>query len=115
MGNPRPACAASLKKFTIESPPTMTLQEFHNELQTNGFDMAVPIDRDIGYAMGEHQHPFDACALITAGDITLVVDGASSHYRVGDVFRLPAGTPHLEAAGSQGVSYLSGRRLVAPA
>ena len=93
----------------------MTLQEFHNKLQTNGFDAAVPVDRAIGYAMGEHQHPFDACALITAGDITLVVDGVSSHYRVGDVFRLPAGTPHLEAAGSQGVSYLSGRRPVVAA
>lgn len=93
----------------------MTLQEFHNELQTNGFDAAVPVDRDIGYAMGEHQHPFDACALITAGDITLVVDGVSSHYRAGDVFRLPAGTLHLEAAGPQGVSYLAGRRPVAPA
>ena len=93
----------------------MTLQEFHNELQTHGFDAAVPVDRAIGYAMGEHHHPFDACALITAGDITLVVDGVSSHYRVGDVFRLPAGTPHMEAAGSQGVSYLSGRRPVAPA
>jgi quercetin dioxygenase-like cupin family protein len=70
----------------------------------------VAIDRPIGYAMGEHQHPFDACALITAGDITLVVEGVSRHYRVGDVFRLPAGTLHLEAAGPQGVSFLSGRR-----
>ena len=91
----------------------MNIQAFHAELQANGFDEAVPVDRPIGYAMGEHQHPFDACAFITAGDITLVVDGVSSHYRVGDVFRLPAGTPHLEAAGPQGVSYLSGRRPVA--
>lgn len=89
----------------------MNTQEFHAELKANGFDEAVPVDRAIGYAMGEHHHPFDACALITAGDITLVVDGVSSHYRVGEVFRLPAGTPHLEAAGPQGVSYLSGRRM----
>ena len=91
----------------------MNTQEFHDELKANGFDAAVAIDRPVGYAMGEHQHPFDACALITAGDITLVVDGISTCYRAGEVFRLPAGTPHLEAAGAQGVSYLSGRRPVA--
>ena len=62
-----------------------------------------------------HQHPFDACAMITAGDITLVVDAVSTSYGTGDVFRLPAGTPHHEAAGPQGVSYLSGRRPVAAA
>ena len=91
----------------------MTYQEFHDELKAHGFDAALVIDRPIGYAMGEHQHPFDACALITAGDITLVVDGVSTCYRAGDVFRLAAGTPHHEAAGPQGVSFLSGRRPVA--
>ena len=93
----------------------MNTQEFHDELKVNGFDAAVAVDRPVGYAMGEHQHPFDACALITAGDITLVVDGVSTRYGTGEVFRLPAGTPHHEAAGSQGVSYLSGRRPVAAA
>ena len=93
----------------------MNTQEFHDELKANGFEPALAIDRPVGYAMGEHQHPFDACALITAGDITLVVDGVSTRYGTGEVFRLPAGTPHHEAAGPQGVSYLSGRRPVAPA
>ena len=93
----------------------MNTQEFHDELKANGFDVAVAVDRLVGYAMDEHQHPFDACALITAGDITLVVDGVSTRYGTGEVFRLPAGTPHLEAAGPQGVSYLSGRRPVAAA
>jgi len=93
----------------------MTNQEFHDELKSNRFAEAVALDRPIGYALGEHQHPFDACALVTAGDITLVVDGVSTRYGAGDVFRLAAGTPHLEAAGPQGVSYLSGRRPVTQA
>ena len=93
----------------------MNTQAFHDELKANGFDEALVIDRPIGYAMGAHQHPFDACALITAGDITLVVDGVSTRYGAGDVFRLAAGTPHHEAAGLQGVSFLSGRRPVATA
>ena len=93
----------------------MTHHDFHAELKANGFDEALVIDRPIGYAMGEHQHPFDACALITAGDITLEVDGVSTCYRAGEVFRLAAGTLHHEAAGPQGVSFLSGRRPVATA
>ena len=93
----------------------MNTQAFHDELTANGFDKAVAVDRPVGYAMEEHQHPFDACALITAGDITLVVDGVASRYRVGDIFRLPAGTLHLEAAGPQGVSFLSGRKPQAAA
>ena len=93
----------------------MNIQAFHDELKANGFDAALALDRPIGYAMGEHQHPFDACALITAGDFTLVVDGVSTRYGTGEIFRLPAGTPHHEAAGPQGVSYLSGRRPVAAA
>ena len=93
----------------------MTAQEFNDELKANHFDDAVAIDRPIGYALGDHQHSFDACALITAGDITLVVDGVSTHYGAGDVFRLAAGTLHLEAAGPQGVSYLAGRRPVTQA
>ena len=92
----------------------MNTQDFHDELKANGFDTAIAIERPAGYAMGEHQHPFDACALITAGDFTLVVQGVSTRYSAGEIFRLPAGTPHLEAAGPQGVSYLSGRRPVAP-
>ncbi len=90
----------------------MNIQEFHDELKAHGFDTAIAIDRAVGYAMGAHQHPFDACALIMAGDITLVVNGASTRYSPGDVFRLAAGTDHLEAAGPQGVSFLSGRRPV---
>ena len=93
----------------------MNTQEFHDELKANGFDAAVAIDRPTDYVMGEHQHPFDACAMITAGDITLVVGGVSTRYVIGDVFRLAAGTVHHEAAGPQGVSYLSGRRPVAAA
>ena len=64
----------------------MNTQEFHDELKAKQYDPAIAIDRPVGYAMGEHQHPFDACALITAGDITLVVDGVSTRYAAGDVF-----------------------------
>ena len=88
----------------------MNLPDFEESLKTQAFDETVTVEKPAGYAMGEHRHPFDACALITAGEITLVVDGVASRYAVGDVFQLPAGTPHHESAGSQGVSYRVGRR-----
>ena len=88
----------------------MNPQKFEAELQAGGYSAAVQVERQLGYSVGEHQHDFDACVLITAGDITLVVDGVSTRYAVGEIFRLPAGTPHHESAGPLGVRYLAGRR-----
>ncbi len=91
----------------------MNPHDFEAGLKAEHYGEIATVDRAPGYALGEHQHPFDACALITAGDITLVVDGTARKYAVGDVFRLPAGIVHHESAGPSGVSYLVGRRMVA--
>ena len=88
----------------------MNQQAFEAALQAQGYSPAVPVERPVGYSLAEHQHAFDAWALVTAGDITLVVEGVSTTYAAGDMFRLPAGTPHQESAGPSGVAYLSGRR-----
>ena len=91
----------------------MNIEEFEAGLKADQFGEIATVERASGYVLGEHQHPFDACALITAGDITLVVDGTARKYEVGDVFRLPAGVVHLESTGPCGVSYRVGRRVVA--
>jgi quercetin dioxygenase-like cupin family protein len=88
----------------------MTTDEFEASLKAEGFGEIANVERPAGYALGEHQHPFDACALITAGDITLMVNGVATHYAVGQIFRLPAGTPHHETVGADGVQYRVGRR-----
>ena len=93
----------------------MNPTEFEATLKAENFDEIVKVVRLAGYALGEHQHPFDACALITSGDFTLVVNGVSTNYAVGDIFRLSAGIPHHESAGPTGASYLAGRRQVAVA
>lgn len=90
----------------------MNTSEFETSLKVDGFGEITTVERMAGYELGEHAHPFDARALITAGQITLVVDGVSTIYGVGDIFRLAAGTPHHESAGPQGVSYRVGRRAV---
>ena len=91
----------------------MLKEEFFAGLEADDFAPAVSIERPVGYAMGEHQHDFDARALIIAGQITLQVAGIATTYGVGDVFRLAAGTPHHESAGPDGVTFLSGRRTQA--
>ena len=93
----------------------MNMNEFEAGLTADHYREIITVERASGYSLGEHQHPFDACALITAGDITLVVDGTARKYAVGDIFRLAAGIVHLESAGPAGVSYRVGRRLVTAA
>ena len=88
----------------------MNRQEFEAKLKTENFDEAVLASKPAGYVMDEHAHPFEAWALIIEGDITLRVKGESTTYAVGDVFRLPAQTPHHESAVPNGVAYLAGRK-----
>ena len=90
----------------------MNLQEFEASLQAERYDEIVPMERAPGYQLGEHHHAFDACAMITAGEIQIAVDGDARTYRVGDVFRVPARAVHTEAAGPAGVQYLAGRRHI---
>ena len=93
----------------------MNLDEFEAHLTAENYNERVSLVRLPGYALGEHQHAFDACALVTEGDFTLVVDGVTTNYAVGEVFRLSAGVLHHESVGSSGAHYLVGRRSVASA
>ena len=88
----------------------MDLPAFEAELRSQGYQVITTVNQPPGYAMGEHAHAFDACALITEGAFTITVQGQARHYQKGEVFRLPAGTVHSEHAGPQGVTYLAGRR-----
>ena len=58
----------------------------------------------------EHSHPFDADAVVTAGDMWLIRADSTQHLRAGDTFSLPAGTPHSERYGPQGATYWVARR-----
>ncbi|APW38940.1 hypothetical protein RD110_18450 [Rhodoferax koreense] len=88
----------------------MTPEEFKLELAAHRFPPPVLVSRDATYALGDHAHDFDACALILEGEITLTLAGVATTYAAGDVFRVPAGQVHEEQAGAAGVQYLAGRR-----
>ena len=88
----------------------MNVQEFEIALRKDGFVEVLTRQQPPGYFLDDHQHAFDARALIIDGDITLTLNGSARIYPPGTVFELPAGLPHLEQAGPLGVTYLVGRR-----
>ena len=58
----------------------------------------------------EHSHPFDADAVVTAGEMWLTQAGATRHLKAGDTFQLAAGAPHSERYGPEGATYWLARR-----
>ncbi len=88
----------------------MTPEEFEASVLAEGYSPVVHVVRTDDYSLADHQHTFDACALITTGEFIITVDGISRSYKAGEIFRLSAGTVHQERAGLQGVSYIAGRR-----
>ena len=93
----------------------MNTQDFEAQLKAENFNEAELVSKPVGYEMGEHAHPFEAWALVTEGDITLRINGVSTTYAAGNMFRLAAQTPHVENAAAHGVTYLAGRKYPAAA
>jgi quercetin dioxygenase-like cupin family protein len=87
----------------------MDRDAFVRALTAEGFDEFVLVTREAG-ALGQHTHPFEAKALILAGEIHIGTDGTEHVYLPGDVFHLGANAPHTERYGPQGVQYLVARR-----
>ena len=88
----------------------MTVQDFEATLRQDGITELLARQQPPGYFLGDHQHAFEARALVIQGHITLTVAGSVSAFPTGTVFELAAGTPHQEQAGPEGVTYLVGRR-----
>lgn len=87
----------------------MQRDAFIRSLAEEGFPEPVMVTREAG-EMDEHAHPFEAKALIIAGEIHLSVGGEERRYGVGDVFHLAASERHAERYGPEGVRYLVGRK-----
>jgi len=83
---------------------------FLEELAREGFQPPVLVEREANGTLDSHAHPFEAKALIIAGDLRIRTSTGERHYQVGDVFQLAAHEPHSEVFGVEGVRYLAGRR-----
>ncbi|MGS0741961.1 cupin domain-containing protein [Glaciimonas sp. GG7] len=88
----------------------MDRDEFVSMINKEGFAEGAIVEREINGALDTHVHPFEAKALILAGELHLLVDGAERAYLPGQIFHLQANVPHSERYGSEGVQYLVGRK-----
>jgi mannose-6-phosphate isomerase-like protein (cupin superfamily) len=83
--------------------------DFESALTNDGFSVTV-VEFAPGTINTEHRHDWDARLLVTCGSIRITVDGDELLYSVGDIFALPASYPHSEIVGSDGVTFIAGRR-----
>ena len=89
----------------------MNQHEFEAALRRDGFGEIVIVERPPNGHLDVHTHPFEARALILAGEICLHCDDEEArNFKVGDIFHLAAGQPHTETYGPDGVRYVVGRR-----
>ncbi|KQP37336.1 cupin domain-containing protein [Pseudorhodoferax sp. Leaf274] len=87
-----------------------TLDDFRATALAAGFDEAIERTWAAHQVLDEHQHPFDAEALVVQGEMWLSDAQGTRHLRPGHGFALARGTPHGERYGAEGATYWVARR-----
>ncbi|MBB2484719.1 cupin domain-containing protein [Mitsuaria sp. WAJ17] len=85
-------------------------EKFRSEALTAGYAEVLERVWPPGTVLQPHTHPFQARALVVAGEMWLTAEGRTRHLRPGDRFELAAGVLHDERYGPQGASYWVARR-----
>lgn len=88
----------------------MNQQVFLKILSEEGFPEPVLVVREKGGFLDKHAHPFEVKALVTEGQINIVIDGVTRTYLAGDVFHLTHSQEHAENYGGEGVQYFASRK-----
>ena len=88
----------------------MNLEAFIRMLNQNDFPEPVLVVQEQGGFLENHAHPFEVKALVTQGQIDIVIDGLKRTYLEGDVFHLLQSQEHAESYGHEGVQYLASRK-----
>ncbi|MEO7760560.1 MAG: cupin [Casimicrobiaceae bacterium] len=88
----------------------MNEPEFSELLAVQGYAGPSVFTMAPNVADTEHSHGVDIFALVVEGSITIEKSTGNGTYGVGDIFDYPAGQPHAEISGPQGVKILYGKR-----
>jgi quercetin dioxygenase-like cupin family protein len=88
----------------------MERNAFTRLLAEEGFAQTVLVEREADGVLDTHVHPFEAKALVLAGELVIEIDGTPRSYKAGDIFHLQSHCAHAETYGPQGVTYLVGRK-----
>jgi quercetin dioxygenase-like cupin family protein len=88
----------------------MNQTQFEDYLASNAYAPAKAVTYPAHMSNDMHSHEFSACLLIVDGALTLTTQTGSVTHQPGDTCEVPAGTPHSEATGADGVTFLAGRK-----
>ena len=83
---------------------------FSAQLVREGFDEIDTRSMAPNLYNPPHSHPFEVRALMLAGELTLGWDDQQRTFGPGEIFVMAAGCEHTEWFGSEGATYLVGRR-----
>ena len=87
-----------------------TLESFQRAARANGFDEIVERRWPPSTVLETHTHPFAVRALVTEGEMWLIVGDSERHLLPGDEFALEHEAPHAERYGLAGATYWAARR-----
>ena len=90
--------------------PQPTLDTFKREARAQGFEEIVERKWAPSTVLETHTHPFSVRALVTEGEMWLIVGGDERHLLPGDEFALDREVPHAERYGPGGATYWAARR-----
>lgn len=88
-----------------------TYADFRDQMLANGYDEVLERPWAPGTVIPTHTHPFEAEALVVAGEMWLSVRGRPTrHLLPGDRFHLQPDEAHEERYGDSGVTYWVARK-----
>lgn len=91
--------------------PIPTYTEFRDQMLAAGYDEVLERPWAPGAVVHTHTHPFEASALVVAGEMWLSVRGApAQHLLPGGRFHLQPNEPHEERYGATGATYWVARK-----
>jgi AraC-like ligand binding domain len=90
------------------NPPDF--ETFSRQARAEGFDEVVERHWDPLKELATHTHPFAAKALVTQGQMWLMVNGQTQALQSGDWFELDRDVPHEERYGAEGTTLWVARR-----
>jgi quercetin dioxygenase-like cupin family protein len=79
--------------------------EFEAAERARGCTEVIVRAWDPGQIVNEHSHPFEARALVVAGEMWLTVGSETRHLRPGERFELTPHQLHAERYGPEGATY----------
>ena len=87
---------------TFEAFKTLKLKE--------GFDEVLIREWAPNFANDPHDHPFDTEAVVAQGEYWLTMNGKTTHYKTGDLFKVSRGAIHSEKYGPEGSVFWAARK-----